>query len=396
MNQTMDLYTDYLISNLGLATSTKGHQILGISEDKLNRFLGGIQLFTKDTVVFVDEKSGESTLKKKGLVKEHISLDNADLWKLVKKEVRESEEIEPATLIVDDTLIHKPYSDENDIVCYHFDHVSGQSIKGINLLNGGLYYKNQDKYIPIFANIVAKTEKVLEEKKDKNGEVKIIEKRKANITKNEIFRQEFNHIMQNHIKLDYTVFDIWFGSIDNLNFIHKHKQTYICPLKSNRKLALSMNEKKQGKWYKLEEITGKLDTQETLPIWLESSTHMSYLTKQTFTNKDGSEVTMYLITNDSNLTKNQIHQIYQRRWKVEEFHKSLKSNLSLEKSPTKNKVSQNNHIICSIVAFFKLELLTKTSHFKNHFQFKQSILLKALQVSYQELGRLRLEAGCGR
>jgi len=107
-----------------------------------------------------------------------------------------------------------------------------------------------------------------------------------------------------------------------------------------------------------------------------------------------------------------VGRLYQRRWKVEEgkwvrtcseqslatteFHKSLKPNLSLEKSPTKNKVSQNNHIIFSIVAFFKLELLTKTSHFKNHFQLKQSILLKALQVSYQELGRLRLDAaGCG-
>jgi hypothetical protein len=205
--------------------------------------------------------------------------------------------------------------------------------------------------------------------------------------------------MKNHVKIDYTLFDIWYGSVDNLNLINSHKQHYVCPLKSNRKLALSLGEKKQGKWYKLEEITNQLETQTTLPVWLESCTHMSYLTKQVFTNKDGTSVTMYLITNDQNLTKDQIHTIYQRRWKVEEFHKSLKSNLNLEKSPTKHKTSQSNHIFYSIVAFFKLELLTKTTatRHKNHFQLKTSLYVKALKTALDELGKLRLlNLGCER
>jgi hypothetical protein len=80
-------------------------------------------------------------------------------------------------------------------------------------------------------------------------------------------------------------------------------------------MALSLNEKKQGQWYKLEEITSKLDTQTSLPIWLEGCTHMSYLTKQVFTNQDEQGnpkiIVMYLITNDSTLTKDQVHTIYQ-------------------------------------------------------------------------------------
>jgi Transposase DDE domain len=288
-------------------------------------------------------------------------------------------------------LIEKPYSEENDIICYHHDHCTGQNIKGINLLNGGLYYSNQDLYLPIFAEIISKTIKYT----DKDGK----EKRKAEVNKNELFRNNFNQLMKNHVKIDYTLFDIWYGSVDNFNLINSHKQRYICPLKSNRKLALSLGEKKQGKWYKLEEITNQLDTQNTLPVWLESCTHMSYLTKQVFTNKDGTSVTMYLITNDQNLTKTQIHTIYQRRWKVEEFHKSLKSNLSLEKSPTKHKTSQSNHIFYSITAFFKLELLTKTTatKHKNHFQLKASLYVKALKTALDELGKLRmLNLGCER
>jgi hypothetical protein len=249
--------------------------------------LGGVELFTSNQLV-------DGIEQKKGCVKDHIAFDNQELWKQVITDVRSCETVESAVLIVDDTLIEKPYSEENDIICYHHDHCTGQNIKGINLLNGGLYYSNQDLYIPIFAEIISKTIKYT----DKDGK----EKRKAEVNKNELFRNNFNQLMKNHVKIDYTLFDIWYGSVDNFNLINSRKQEvglgspkskprhdkqrYICPLKSNRKLALSLGEKKQGKWYKLEQITNQLETQNTLPVWLESCNHMSYPTEQVFTNKD--------------------------------------------------------------------------------------------------------------
>src|SRR3712207_6894256 len=44
-------------------------------------------------------------------------------------------------------------------------------------------------------------------------------------------------------------------------------------------------------------------------------------------------------------------------WKVEEFHKSLKQNASLAKSPTRRVVTQSNHFFCCLCAFIKLESL---------------------------------------
>lgn len=35
-------------------------------------------------------------------------------------------------LIVDDSIAEKPYTDENDIVCWHYDHAKDRTIKGIN------------------------------------------------------------------------------------------------------------------------------------------------------------------------------------------------------------------------------------------------------------------------
>ena len=50
--------------------------------------------------------------------------------------------------------------------------------------------------------------------------------------------------------------------------------------------------------------------------------------------------------------------IYQKRWKVEAFHKSSKSKAALEKSPTQAVTTQNNHVFMAIFAVLKLECLT--------------------------------------
>ena len=86
--------------------------------------------------------------------------------------------------------------------------------------------------------------------------------------------------------------------------------------------------------------------------------------------------------------------LYEKRWKIEEYHKSIKQNTSLEKSPTKTVVTQSNHIFSSIYAYVKLELLKfKTS--LNHFALKSKIYIKALQVAMLELTALRQSVGLG-
>ena len=76
---------------------------------------------------------------------------------------------------------------------------------------------------------------------------------------------------------------------------------------------------------------------------------------------------------------------YQKRWKVEEFHKSLKSNASLAKSPTRTVTTQNNHVFMSIYAVFKLECL-KIKHKTNHFALRTKLFIKANQQAFAELG----------
>ena len=74
-----------------------------------------------------------------------------------------------------------------------------------------------------------------------------------------------------------------------------------------------------------------------------------------------------------------------------QFHKSIKQNASLAKSPTKTIRTQCNHLFAAIIAFCKLELL-KVKTALNHFAIRQKLLLKANQIMFSELQLLKAAA----
>jgi hypothetical protein len=77
-----------------------------------------------------------------------------------------------------------------------------------------------------------------------------------------------------------------------------------------------------------------------------------------------------------------------KRLQIEIFHKSIKQNASLSKSPTRTIRTQSNPKFASLIAYCKLELLkVKTS--LNHFAIKQKLLLKANVFMFNELQILK-------
>src|SRR4051812_38508441 len=57
-------------------------------------------------------------------------LDSPKLWRLVKPLVRQLEdEGSSGVLIIDDTIEEKPYTDESELICWHYDHSKGRNIK---------------------------------------------------------------------------------------------------------------------------------------------------------------------------------------------------------------------------------------------------------------------------
>ncbi len=108
------------------------------------------------------------------------------------------------------------------------------------------------------------------------------------------------------------------------------------------------------------------------------------LIKKVFTNEDGSTGVLYLASNDIEHEVSHLYQIYQKRWRIEEYHKSIKKNGSLAKSSTKRVKSQANYMFASIIAFCKLEIM-KVPTATNHFAIKYKLLVAANIASMNEL-----------
>ena len=219
-------------------------------------------------------------------------------------------------------------------------------------------------------------------------------KRQSSISKNQMFRSIIAQAVNNKIKFDYVLADNWFGAKKNMEFIHYDmKKKFIIGIKANRLIALSGEERKKGQYQNLNALPIK--NGEKRIVLLKDLPFPVALIVKIFKNEDGSTGTLYLATNDLESSADQIYETYQKRWHIEEYHKSIKQNASLEKSPTKVVRSQKNHIFASIVAYCKLEFL-RTQTCLNHFALKYQLLMKANRMAFLELERLRFRTGCDR
>jgi hypothetical protein len=343
--ELLDLYTDYLLSSFGPTTATGLSKLMdgAISHDQVSRMLASPRKTSKDW------------------------------WRMVKPEVRKIEHAD-GVMIVDDSIEDKVYTDENEIICWHYDHAKGRNVKGINFLTS-LYYA-QGVALPVAFEIVSKTEQYMDKKTGK-------EKHRSKITKNEYYRRMLQATCRNNIPFRYVLNDIWFAAAENMCFVKLDlKKDFIMALKSNRKVALSADDKSKGKYQRIDQLEVPEDS--TLTIYLEGVPFPLHLVRQVFTNEDGSTGVRYLVTNDLTLNADQIITIYQKRWKVEEYHRSLKQNAALAKSPTRTETTQTNHFVASLWSFVKIELL-KVQTNKNHYQLKAQLYFSALRQAFDEL-----------
>ena len=342
-----DLYADYLLSSFAATTATGMSALMdkAISHDQVSRMLNSQQLEPKDW------------------------------WQIVKHAVRTMQGAD-GVITIDDSIIEKPYTDENELISWHYDHAQGKTVKGINFITA-LYTVDQVS-LPVTYRLVSKSESYI----DKQGKPK----RRSPVTKNDHFRAMLHNCVRNRIPFRYVLNDIWFASAENMCSVkRKLDKEFVMALKTNRKIALSLPDKHNGRYYRLDKLDLPEDT--VTVIYLEQLPFPLYLLRQTCTNADGSTAVRYLVTSDSSLTADQIITIYHKRWKVEEYHRSLKQNASLAKSPTRTPTTQTNHFVACLWAFTKLELL-KVRTTKNHYALKTHLYLSALRQAFDALRQL--------
>lgn len=351
----LDIYTDYLISQNHHATATGLSALLDgeISHDKVTRFLN------------TDEYGSR------------------ELWQHVKPSVRQHEQAEEGVLILDDTISEKAYTDENEINCWHYAHDKGRHLKGVNILSCLVNYGEIS--FPVGYEVIKKEILYSEIKTRKL-------RRKSSKTKNELLRALVAQAVSNKVLFKYVLADTWFSAKDSMEFIHDTLGKYfILGLKSNRTVAVSKADKQEGQFQQVQSLS--LDEGQPVTVWLKGLAFPVRLMKKVFKNKDGSSGVLYLVTNDLSLDAAHFYACYQKRWHIEVYHKSMKNNASLAKSPTKKPRSQRNHIFATLVAFCKLETL-KIKSALNHFAIKYKLILRSNQIAFNELNNMAREPAC--
>lgn len=263
----LELYTDYLLSTFGYATATGLSRMVEgqVGHDQITRFLSEREFTSKD------------------------------LWTLVKPTVREVEQ-EDGVLISDDTIQEKPYTDENEVMCWHYDHTKGRAVQGFNLLNC-LYHVNGIS-IPVAFELIKKPVQYCDLKTRKL-------KRASLYTKNELMRNMLLVCVQNKLKFRFVLFDTWFSSKENMCYLKKDLvKDFICALKSNRLAAVSEEDHQANRFTLIEELPWQ---EETLFVgWLKDVPFPISFVRQVFTNKEGSTGILYPPCSDATVKRGQI------------------------------------------------------------------------------------------
>ena len=208
-------------------------------------------------------------------------LSDKDYWQLLKPIIRKVES-ELGILKIDGFIEEKPYTDENEIACWHWCHNKKTNVKGMNILHfhySGILGDDGGAFqLPLAWEIVHKTEQYYDKSTDKV-------KRRADKSKNEILRDRLRilHYL-NKLSYQYMVWDSWFSSKENLQMVHHElKKTFVVALKSNRQVALTLADKQKGHFQSLDSL--QLQPKPTLPsvcerIGFSCSPHQKILYKQ--------------------------------------------------------------------------------------------------------------------
>lgn len=227
------------------------------------------------------------------------------LIKSVKSRTRKS------FLIIDDTVIAKPYSKELDILSWIYSSGDKQYLYGINVVF--IIWTDGKTRYPLGFRIWNKNDN--KTKIDLAIELLLEAKRRY------------------HLKPNYVLMDSFYPAAKLLKTVHKLKWHWISKIKSNR-------------------LVDGIQVQDFFDY--RYGNHIGRFSEniKALVVKDNDN---YWATSDFSLTSTIVKQLYRNRQAIEEFFRILKSELRLEGCPSRQAIVQINHIYLVLIAFCQLE-----------------------------------------
>ena len=159
-------------------------------------------------------------------------------------------------------------------MCWRFDHCSGRTVRGLNLLDA-LYFCNGTS-IPVAFELVKKPIQYSDPASRKL-------KRISDKTKNEMMREMVQTCIHNTLKFRFVLMDSWFSSKENFDFITGKARHFVAAFKDNRLLTLSEEGRKNKRFTRVDELIFSEQT----PVcgWLKGYAKEVLVVRQVFKTK---------------------------------------------------------------------------------------------------------------
>ena len=178
----------------------------------------------------------------------------------------------------------------------------------------------------------------------------------------------------------------WYASAENMTLVRARGHHFILALESSRTVVLSAAARAQGQFQAVQSLV--FPATQPVRVYLRPVQQAVLVTRQVFADQDGGQGVLYWVSSDPDLDRAQLTTIYQRRWKVEECHKSFKQKASVGKAPTKTQATPATHFFAAVLADTKREV-PRLKCGIGHFRLKAQLHAVGPKAMYHQRGQLR-------
>jgi putative transposase len=223
-------------------------------------------------------------------------------------------------LVLDDSVLDKPYAKQMDLVARQWSGKHGRVVRGIGLVT--LLWSDGEALLPCDYRLY-----------DKAGD---------GLTKNDHARDLLATATQRGFAPEMVLFDSWYASLANLKAVRGHGWHWTTQLKANRAVNPDGTGNRRLDACAIAETGTRVHLQ-----------GYGFIVVFRLVSTDGD--TEYWATSDLAMGEGRRQKYSELAWGIEVYHRGLKQFCGVERAQVRAARAQRNHITCALRAFLRFE-----------------------------------------
>lgn len=245
--------------------------------------------------------------------------DPEALWEEVRSQVQRCQGV----LVLDDTILDKPYARHMELVRRHWSGKHQRVVDGIGLLT--LLWTDGERCVPV--------------------DYRIADKARDGKTNNDHFRDMLATAYKRGFEPEYVLFDGWYSALENLKAVRSYGWKWLTRFKSDR----TINPDGTGN----RRIDGCEIAEGGSRVHLRGYGFVRVF--RIVLREGDTKDAQYWATGDTTMTEETRREYAHLAWSIEQYHRGLKQYCAVERAQVRSARAQRNHIGFAIRAFVRLE-----------------------------------------